>query len=477
MKLTKKQTIAIDYLQDSVTEQLMYGGAAGGAKSALGCYWQLKRRFKYPGSRGFIGRAVFKTLKDTTLKTFFEIAQKQGLKRGKHFDLTGSHDKENPNCIMFENESMIYLRDLADSPSDPDFDELGSLEITDLFIDECGQVSQKGKDTLNSRIRFLSFCDKCGSKLHNAKPLLLNAEEKPIKWLCEGCKGETGGLIPKALYASNPVKTWPYQEFYKPHKEGKLIDYKKYVQAFVTDNPHAPAAYVLLLDRLPEGPQKQRLRYGNWEYDDSPDALIEFDRILDTFSNDFESLKGDGYISADVARLGSDKIVLCIWDGWRCKIKWYEKKRITESWENIKEIKNRNDIPVSRIVCDEDGVGGGLVDLLGCYGFVNNSRALDNPITGENENYRSLKDQCYFRLAERINNGGLYIECDDPDIRQLIIEELEWVKQYNMDKDTKKQVLPKDKIKAAIGRSPDFADALMMREWFELAPQLSWVAM
>jgi hypothetical protein len=46
-----------------------------------------------------------------------------------------------------------------------------------------------------------------------------------------------------------------------------------------------------------------------------------------------------------------------------------------------------------------------------------------------------------------------------------------------MDKDTKKQVLPKDKIKAAIGRSPDFADSLMMREWFELAPQLSWVAM
>jgi phage terminase large subunit len=471
MKLTKKQTVALDYLEDSVTEELLYGGAAGGAKSALGSYWQLKRRFKYPGSRGFIGRAVFKTLKDTTLKTFFEIAQKQGLKRGRHFDLTGSHDKENPNCIMFDNSSMIYLRDLADSPSDPDFDELGSLEISDVFIDECGQVSHKAKDTLKSRIRFLNFCNNCGVKLTMALPLLFDKDQKPIKWLCESCKAETAGLIPKALYASNPVKTWPYQEFYRPDKEGKLIEYKKYVQAFVTDNPYAPAAYVLLLDRLPEGPQKQRLRYGNWEYDDSPDALIEFDKILDCFTNDFQYLKGNSYISADVARLGSDKIALCIWDGWRCKIKWYEKKRITESWENIKEIKNTRGIPASRIVCDEDGVGGGLVDLLGCIGFVNNSSPLPNPLTLEPENYRSLKDQCYFRLAERINNGGLYIECDDPELRQQIIEELEWVKQYNMDKDTKKQVLPKDKIKAAIGRSPDFADALMMREWFELGFQ------
>ena len=30
--------------------------------------------------------------------------------------------------------------------------------------------------------------------------------------------------------------------------------------------------------------------------------------------------------------------------------------------------------------------------------------------------------------------------------------------------------LPKDKIKEAIGRSPDFWDTILMREWFELKP-------
>lgn len=438
MILTIKQTAGLDILEDNVTEQLYYGGAAGGAKSTLGCYWQLKRRFQYPGSRGFIGRASFKTLKDTTLKTFFEVAQMQGIKRGKHFDLTGSHDKENPNCLMFANGSMIYLRDLATYPADPDHDELGSLEITDAFVDECGQITQKAKDTLITRLRF-----------------------GLTKW----------GLIPKILFSSNPVKGWPYTEFYKPQRDGTIPEYKKFLQSLVTDNPHAPASYVQLLRRLPEGPQKERLLYGNWEYDDDPSALIVYDRIIEVFSNDFPALSGAKSITADIARLGSDKIVVGDWDGWRTKLHEFEKQRLTETHKFIDEIRKKSSIPLSKVVVDEDGVGGGIVDYLGCEGFVNNSRPLPNPVTGEEENYRSLKDQCYFRLADRINKGGLFVSCDDPDIRERIIEELEWVKQFNMDKDGKKQVLPKEKIKAALGRSPDYADALMMREFFELQPE------
>ena len=37
-----------------------------------------------------------------------------------------------------------------------------------------------------------------------------------------------------------------------------------------------------------------------------------------------------------------------------------------------------------------------------------------------------------------------------------------------MDKDTKKQVMPKDKVKELIGRSPDISDALMMRMFYEV---------
>jgi hypothetical protein len=123
------------------------------------------------------------------------------------------------------------------------------------------------------------------------------------------------------------------------------------------------------------------LLFGNWEYDDDPSALIDYDKILNIFSNDFESLKGGKYITADVARLGSDKTVIGIWDGLRCSVYEFEKQRITDSYLFIDRLRKENDIPISNVICDEDGVGGGLVDMIGCNGFVNNSRALNGEIT------------------------------------------------------------------------------------------------
>lgn len=71
MKLTIRQTQALDFLEDKKTTEVGYGGGAGGGKSILGCYWQIKNRLKYPGTRGLIGRASLKTLKETTLQSFF----------------------------------------------------------------------------------------------------------------------------------------------------------------------------------------------------------------------------------------------------------------------------------------------------------------------------------------------------------------------------------------------------------------------
>lgn len=449
MKLTIKQTIALDYLEDDKTEELLYGGAAGGAKSVLGCYWQLKNRLKYPGSRGFIGRAEFKALKDTTLKTFFEVAEMQGVKRGKHFDLTGSWDKENQNCLVFSNGSLIFLRDLFQYPSDPDFNELGSLEITDAFVDECSQVTNTAKDILKVRIRF-----------------------GLDKW----------NLIPKILFATNPVKTWPYLDFYRPFREGKLKDYRKFVQSFVTDNPYAPEAYVKSLKNMPDGPQKQRLLYGNWEYDDDPATLIDYEKIIDCFSNTHVN-GSDLFITADIARFGGDKTVIGVWHGWRVKLYSFHGLSVTESAQKIQFFKEKHGIGTSNVLVDEDGVGGGVVDILKCKGFVNNSVPLPNPdvkrIENGNikpDNYANLKSQCYFRLADRINKGQVYIDCTDVEIKAQIIEELEQVKQHNMDKDGKRTILPKDKVKEVIGRSPDFSDTLMMREYFDLKPQATWVA-
>lgn len=429
MRLSIKQTQALDILEDDETNELEFGGGAGGGKSALGCYWQLKRRFKYPGTRGLIGRAILKTLKDTTLVTLFEVAEKQGLKSGRHYSYNGQS-----NQISFNNGSVILLKDLYQYPSDPNFDELGSLEITDCFIDEANQITEKARNIVKSRVRF---------------------------------RLDEYGLVPKSLYTCNPAKNWVYDDFYKPHRDGELPKNKKFIQSLIDDNPFISKHYRENLLQLDEN-SKQRLLYGNWEYDNDPSTLIQYEKIIDCFTNDFDSLGGSRFITVDVARFGSDKTVIGVWFGFRVRLHSYSGLSVSETAEKVREFSKRNNVPTSNIIADEDGVGGGVVDILGCKGFVNNSRPLPNPLNLNDENYSNLKSQCYFRLAERINKGGVFIDCQDVQIKPLIIQELEQVKQYNMDKDGKKQVLPKDKVKEIIGRSPDFADTLMMREYFEL---------
>ncbi len=125
------------------------GQDAGGGKSGLGCYWQIKRRLKFPGTRGFIGRSELKNLKKTTLNSFFEVCKMQGLKAGVHFNYNAQD-----SIIKFMNGSEIILADLYAYPSDPEFDSLGSLEVTDAFVDEAPQIISKAKQILKSRIRF-----------------------------------------------------------------------------------------------------------------------------------------------------------------------------------------------------------------------------------------------------------------------------------------------------------------------------------
>jgi len=283
-------------------------------------------------------------------------------------------------------------------------------------------------------------------------------------------KNEVYNLKGKLLQTCNPSKNYLYYEYYQKAKAGTLEPHKRFIQAYPEDNKKQPPGYIEHLHRTLRGAEKERLLFGNWEYDNDPAKLIEYEKILDCFTNEFVE-HGSLHITVDVARFGSDKTVIGLWDGWRVKLYSYRGLSVDEVAAKIKEFQNQYRIPNSQTIADEDGVGGGVVDILKCKGFVNNSTPLNNPITHEKENYTNLKSQCYFRLAERINSSEVYIDCKDAEIKADIIQELEQVKQHNMDKDSKRQVLPKDKVKELIGRSPDYSDTLMMREWFELAPR------
>ena len=420
---TSKQGQALKYLTDKTTTEVLYGGAAGGGKSYLGCAWIIWLCMEYDGIRTLIGRSKLTALKTTTLNTFFEVCKQWGLSADLHYKFNAGS-----NIITFYNGSEVMLKDLFAYPSDRNFDSLGSLEITAAFVDECSQITEKAKQILGSRIRY---------------------------------KLDKFGLTPKMLLTCNPSKEWVYSKFYKPYKENKLPVHRKFIQSLVTDNKHVSKHYAEQLNKL-DDISKQRLLFGNWEYDDSEDKLINYDAILAAFENETVAL-GDMYITADIARYGKDKTVIMLWNGLRVQqIVTMDVNSITEAANKIKELQLRYSIPLQNICVDEDGIGGGVKDILRCKGFVNNSK----PLKGEN--YANLKTQCYYILADRVNKSMIYIQTENIEIQNLIVQELEQVRRKNFDKDGKLQLIGKDEVKTSIGRSPDYSDALMMRMIYEL---------
>src|SRR3990167_7251529 len=148
-KPTQKQLQAFNYLTDNTTTELLFGGGAGGGKSHLGCVWIVYCCLAYPGTRYLMGRAILKTLKESTLLTLFSVCKKFGLTKDKDYKYNYIQ-----GIITFTNESEIYLKDLFSYPSDPEFDELGSTEYTAGFIDEASQVTHKAYQITKSRLRY-----------------------------------------------------------------------------------------------------------------------------------------------------------------------------------------------------------------------------------------------------------------------------------------------------------------------------------
>ena len=426
MKLLPKQENAVYYLKDNETKELLYGGAAGGGKSALGCLWLIESCQKYPNSRWLMGRAKLKALKETTLNTFFELSSNLGITDQFTYNAQA-------NIIYWNNGSEILLKDLFLYPSDPNFDSLGSLEITGAFIDECNQIVYKAWQIVTSRCRY---------KLNEFN------------------------LIPKVLGSCNPAKNWTYKEFYKRDRDNSLPNTKKFIQALPTDNPHLPKSYLESLLALDKN-SKQRLYFGNWEYDDDPSTLIDIDSISDYWNPNHLKGEGNMYMTIDVARKGKDKTVFRVWHGWLVVYRYeIAKSGLDVVVRKAKELQLKYKVSNSNTIADEDGVGGGVIDFLNCKGFVNGSRALND------ENYNNLKSQCGYKIAQKIVNREVGEICDNAEVKSVTSEEMEQVKQKDIDKDGKVALVGKDIVKQMIGRSPDEWDSIMMRYYFELAHQV-----
>lgn len=219
-----------------------------------------------------------------------------------------------------------------------------------------------------------------------------------------------------------------------------------------------------------DGAHGSRLLRGCWYDAGGEKDLYPISDLKDMFTNEFVKERGgDRFMTCDIAMDGSDCFRLFIWVGLAVfkKFEW-KKSDGLQIWTEITRLSKEYGVPGKNIVFDANGVGNFL------SGFFRTSfdfRSQSSPlvVNGVKLEYTNLKSQCAYKLAELIKASKIYDNENNPEIQGLIIEEFEAHKktQNNVGK---MSVTPKDEVKAAIRRSPDYFDNYLMRMVFVINP-------
>jgi len=423
----KQKEVCRHWIDDSVTD-LVYGGSKGSGKSYLGCSLIFSDALTYPETFYFIARRQLIDLRKYTIPSIYEVFGHWGLDK-RYFRYQG-----NDNYFELYNKSRVYLIDAKYMPTDPLYQRFGSMQMTRGWIEEAGQFSLEAKSNLQASIG---------------------------RW-----KNDVYNLTPKLLQTCNPAKNYLYSEYYKKNKENKLEDWKRFIQALPTDNTRLPDGYLLNLERTLSKTQKERLLHGNWEYDDDPDLLVDYDAICDVFTNEHVKPTNNRSISADLAMKGRDRFVAGSWNGLICRIaidKPYSPGKMIET--DLKELMRSDGVGRSRTIADSDGLGSYLESyIVGIKEFHNGGVAIDST------KYANLKSECGYKLADVINKRLMKIICTEEQAER-IKDELGVLKEVSgLDDTQKKRIITKDDMKAILGNSPDYLDMLIMGMYFLLKP-------
>lgn len=390
-------------------------------------------RNKYPWTRGFFWRKELKRLKQTTLATYFKFCDDYQIPVSQR----GNYNAQD-SVIKFANGSEILLLDLSYMPSDPLYTRFWSLELTDWFADEIAEIEEQCLIILKTRI---------GRQ-----------------------KNEEYWLLPKFLGSFNPDKWHVYRNYFKAHRDWWLPFYRTFISALATDNKKLPKSYIEQLERADEV-TKQRLLYGNFEYDNTPWRLFDYNKILDLTKPKIPSSKTK-YISCDAARKGKDKCIIFVWEGFNLiDFTIFETSTTMQVSQEIRRLQVKHLVDNQNTIVDEDWVGWWIVDELWCLWFINNSTPISPYGAKTNNflkrNFANLKTQCYFELAKIVNDNLMTIQLSTQD-QERLSEELDIIVQVDIDKDSKIKIISKDEVKEKLWRSPDFSDTAMMRCYFNL---------
>lgn len=222
----------------NIPQFILAGGAAGGGKSWLMSAWLILSCIRFPDIRAVVARKTLKALRESTVQTIRMILKNWGLVEDENYSFNNLE-----GSISFWNGSKILFLEMAEQPSDRDYNRFGSMEITCAAVDEISEISEKACEVLFSRIRY---------KVHETFK------------------------VPKMIMSTNPCLGWVRDRFVQD-EDGNPVQCKEgecYIPFTIDSNPDVAfrQTYMAALDKISDPSVKARLRYGNWDFVDTNEA-------------------------------------------------------------------------------------------------------------------------------------------------------------------------------------------------------------
>nr|DAV88569.1 MAG TPA: Large subunit terminase [Caudoviricetes sp.] len=221
----------------SKSNEILYGGAAGGGKSYAICWDASMRCLKYPGTSAYLFRRTYPELEQTLIKTMRMIVPET---LGKYY--ASNHE------MQFVNGSVARFAHLSD---ESDVIKYQGAEIQWLYFDELTHFSESMYNYIKTRLR---------------APKRLGVHP------CVRCASNPGGpghgWVKARFVDSTDVGTHTViKDTEITGRDGQKKTMKsvcEYIPATVYDNPHIDELYIAELEQKPDK-LRDALLLGKWD--------------------------------------------------------------------------------------------------------------------------------------------------------------------------------------------------------------------
>ena len=251
-------TIEFDYVpqprqevfHNAAARQILYGGAAGGGKSAAIRWDAIDFCLSVPGLTAVVFRRTQpQLLRNHIMEIRRELPHEVGTynETHKHFTFT------NGSVLIFK--SLEYDRDCED---------IQGWEIHAAYVDEAGQLTPYMLDYIKSRVRLGKFSialDRMAKERPDTRPYI---DRLPRYALSANPGGESHHYLKQKFIDPAPPETMHYDASLRDPEDPDDKGWSTiYIPASMRDNRFLDAGYAAQFGGLPDHIQRQ-LRDGDW---------------------------------------------------------------------------------------------------------------------------------------------------------------------------------------------------------------------